>query len=79
MVKKYIFGKPFETDAVTAQIQPEISAPQIENARIETDKGFRFYYEMNDTDVIYGLGEANRGIDKRGYIYVSRCSDDPDH
>ena len=79
MVKKYIFGKPFETDAVTAQIQPEISVPQIENARIETDKGFRFYYEMNDTDVIYGLGEANRGIDKRGYIYVSRCSDDPDH
>ena len=28
---------------------------------------------------MYGLGEANRGINKRGYIYVSDCSDIPDH
>ena len=36
-------------------------------------------YTMDDTDVIYGLGEANRGINKRGYIYTSNCADDPNH
>ena len=34
---------------------------------------------MKDSDVIYGLGEANRGMNKRGYRYVSNCTDDPIH
>ena len=25
---------------------------------------------LDDKDVVYGLGEANRGINKRGYRYV---------
>ena len=34
---------------------------------------------MDKDDIVYGLGEANRGINKRGYCYVSNCSDDPNH
>mgnify|MGYP000444154867 CR=1 FL=1 len=30
-------------------------------------------------DIVYGLGEANRGINKRGYCYISNCTDDPVH
>ena len=34
---------------------------------------------MDDEDIVYGLGENVRGINKRGWIYVSDCSDEPDH
>ena len=34
---------------------------------------------MEENDIVYGLGESNRGINKRGYCYVSDCSDDPNH
>jgi alpha-glucosidase len=34
---------------------------------------------MDPKDVVYGLGEANRGINKRGYLYRSDCADDPNH
>ena len=34
---------------------------------------------MDEDDIVYGLGEANRGINKRGYCYISNCTDDPVH
>lgn len=77
MVKKYVFGEPFETEAVT--IPMECTPGVMELGKTEAENGFSFTYHMDDTDVIYGLGEANRGINKRGYIYVSNCSDDPNH
>ena len=79
MVKKYVFGEPFETDAVVAEIAGEQFGGNLVCGEIAADKEFCFRYTMKDADVIYGLGEANRGINKRGYIYVSNCSDDPDH
>lgn len=36
-------------------------------------------YRMRKTTRVYGLGEANRGINKRGFRYVSFCSDEPSH
>ena len=77
MVKKYVFGEPFETEAVTIPVEKEAGIPEV--GTIEIENGFVFTYTMDDTDVIYGLGEANRGMNKRGYIYVSHCADDPNH
>lgn len=34
---------------------------------------------MNENDIVYGLGEAPRGINKRGWVYESFCADDPFH
>ena len=34
---------------------------------------------MDASDRVYGLGENVRGINKRGWIYESKCSDDPEH
>lgn len=79
MVKKYVFGNPFETDAVTAKIEISEQTGDIGCGSISTENGFCFRYQMDRDDVIYGLGEANRGINKRGYQYVSKCSDDPNH
>lgn len=77
MVKKYSFGVPFNTEAVTEEIS--VTDGKLEKGNITIDKGFCFEYELDKNDRVYGLGEANRGINKRGYIYVSNCTDDDMH
>lgn len=77
MVKRYTYGAALETDAVVQKINPSKAEP--EYGSITANNGFSFEYEMDDKDIVYGLGEANRGINKRGFFYVSNCSDDPVH
>ena len=36
-------------------------------------------YTMDPEDIVYGLGENVRGINKRGWIYESKCSDESKH
>lgn len=79
MVKKYAFGTPFETEAVTENMAAETPDSGVGIGELSVLEGFCLRYEMEDSDVVYGLGEANRGINKRGYIYISNCTDDPDH
>ncbi len=48
----------------------------------ETDdaiSGIEFIYALKDKDIVYGLGEQVRGINKRGWIYTSCNADDPHH
>ena len=77
MIRKHIYGTPFETEAVMTDIAQADGAPAY--GVIDTQDGFYFTYIMDDDDIVYGLGEANRGINKRGYCYISDCSDDPSH
>lgn len=77
MTKKYVYGKPIRTDAVlTAMTEEKENVPY---GKISTENGFEFVYQMDEDDIVYGLGEANRGINKRGYCYISDCADDPEH
>lgn len=77
-VVRYEFGKPIETYSV------------IEKGVIESDIEFKYFqlnlgdeiklkYNMGKQDIVYGLGENIRGINKRGWIYESFCTDDPNH
>lgn len=77
MVQKYVFGVPFDTEAVLKEFPAEKKMP--ERGTISQENGFLFSYKMAPQDIVYGLGEANRGINKRGYQYVSYCTDDPNH
>lgn len=79
MINKYVFGEPFETDAVFEKLEAKSGFPNILKCNFQIESGFSFVYKMDDSDVIYGLGEANRGINKRGYVYESNCTDDPNH
>lgn len=87
MVEKYVFGSPFETEAVTAELAAVAFAGQAADSgslrelplEISLENGFACSCQLADGDVVYGLGEANRGINKRGYRYVSNCTDDPHH
>lgn len=74
MVTRSVFGNPIETDAVLTKP----SAIAFQNGEIEKRED-GFYYTMKDEDIVYGLGENVRGINKRGWKYVSSCNDDPVH
>lgn len=77
MIKKYVFGNPFDTEAIVTKIEKTEEMPIF--GKISTEEGFSFTYEMDEDDIVYGLGEANRGLNKRGYCYISDCADDPIH
>ena len=77
MIRKYVYGIPFETEAVIMPAAEAYGAP--EAGSVSCEDGFCFRYKMSEETVVYGLGEANGGINKRGRLYISRCTDDPDH
>ena len=77
MIEKYTYGSPFETEAIVKKIDTTTGSPAF--GTIDLSKGFCLEYLMEDTDIVYGLGEANRGINKRGYLYVSNNTDENNH
>lgn len=77
MIQRYVYGKPFNTEAIIVEIPAACQA--LPYGQISADHGFCFSYHLEEKDRIYGLGEANRGINKRGYQYISNCSDQPNH
>ena len=57
-----------------------IHASGDDNPGWNVDKqGRKLTFRMSPNACIYGLGEQVRGINKRGWHYVSFCSDDPHH
>ena len=77
MIKKFTYGAPFATEAVTVSFEASEGLPEFGN--IDLHNGFSFRYDLGADDVVYGLGEANRGINKRGYQYISNNTDNPHH
>ena len=76
MIKKFVYGNPIETGAVVKPV--EASADPIQYlTELEMNGKLIFNYEMENDDVVYGLGEANGGLNKRGAVYRSFCSDEP--
>ena len=74
MIRKYTFGNPFPTDAVVKNYPAEPGNPPyftLENGSLSCT--------LSPDVPVYGLGEQIRGINKRGWIYVSNCSDNPHH
>ncbi len=75
MIRKIVFGTPFDTEAVIGSFQDWKG----EVPYLKEEGGRKFSYRMGENDVVYGLGENVRGINKRGWLYESKCSDDPKH
>ncbi len=74
MTKRYVFGSPIETDAILCKPDAEIW----QDGRLSFQDN-ALSCEMEDEEIVYGLGQAVRGINKRGWIYESNCTDDPRH
>ncbi len=79
MIQKFLYGDPIPTEAVLAEL-PVCTAelPHLTQI-IGKDDLFSFTSALSEEDIVYGLGEAPRGINKRGHIYESFNSDDPYH
>ena len=75
-IRKYIFGEPFETNSVVETVPTESGLP--EYVELTSDNTV-LTYQLDHDDKVYGLGEAVRGINKRGWIYETYCTDDPMH
>ena len=81
-MKKFVFGNPIETDAIVCRegiVESQEKVPYFSRVDDRQGEGCLFAYEMGGHDIIYGLGESIRGINKRGWIYESNCTDDPIH
>jgi alpha-glucosidase len=80
MIINYIYGKPFKTDAVIEKTQEAKGPLPFGTAAIQKEPEkksvkFSWTYCMAPSDIVFGLGETTRGINKRGYRYTSWCSD----
>lgn len=74
MIRRYVFGQMIETD--TVQKKPEAETGALPFFAVDEEK-HTFTRTMDDSEIVYGLGENVRGVNKRGWIYRSLCSDDP--
>lgn len=79
MIRKYVFGKPINTKAVVVETETYQAADFDLMDLEKTENGIVLSCEMKEDDVIYGLGEQVRGMNKRGFSYISNASDDPFH
>jgi alpha-glucosidases, family 31 of glycosyl hydrolases len=76
-IKKYIYGNPIETNSVEKDV--EECSSELPYLKCEpTETGYTFSYTLSENDGVYGLGEQVRGINKRGWIYESWNTDDPE-
>jgi alpha-glucosidase len=76
------YGHPVATESLafdthnTEELQTVPSLP----VEIETKENkLRISYVMNENTKVLGLGENVRGMNKRGGLYESYCTDDPIH
>lgn len=76
MIRRYRTGSPIETTAPVMDIPAEEGfLPGWKEDRPQK----RIFTVMDDDTVVYGLGETVRGMNKRGWKYISCNTDDPHH
>ena len=74
MIRKYVFGEPIDTGAVVAD-QPAEKDPIPYFEVLAEEEQIRLRLRMDPDEVVFGLGESVRGINKRGHRYRSWNSD----
>lgn len=76
MISKYTYGNPIETEAVVKKLPSQEGVP----AGWTLDSAAKTLTTvMEKDDIVYGLGETVRGMNKRGWTYTSRATDEPCH
>lgn len=78
MIRRYDFGSPIHTGAVVRELAVENAAVPFFATEVK-DSQVRFTIHMDADDLVFGLGESLRGINKRGHLYRAWNSDDFSH
>ena len=74
MLKRFVFGTPFPTESVVLNLPVETGP-----VPFLTPDGDGWTYTMQEKDIVYGLGEMPRGINKRGWHYITNNTDESRH
>ena len=74
MIRRYTFGTPLKTDAVVLDLPAE-NGPAPYFTAAEGEGGLCLTRTLAPEDALFGLGEAVRGMNKRGFLYRSWNSD----
>ncbi|MBP5727163.1 MAG: alpha-glucosidase, partial [Clostridia bacterium] len=75
MIRKYTFGTPLPTDAVVRPVPAEKGPVPYFTLENGEDGSLTLSLALHPEEVLFGLGQAVRGIDKRGHRYESWNSD----
>ncbi len=78
MIRRYDFGSPYNTGAIARPVPVcTDDVPRFTVSREGDAVSFRL--TLGEDDMIFGLGESVRGINKRGHRYRAWNSDDYSH
>lgn len=77
MIEKVRFGEPYEFGAVRSVVLEGV--PLREFASEKQGEDLVFTLQLSPEEIVYGLGETMRGIDKRGGRYVMYNTDNNTH
>lgn len=75
MIRKYTFGTPLPTGAVVQPQPAQSGLVPFFDVTAGEDGSVSFSLSLHPDEVIFGLGQAVRGVDKRGHRYESWNSD----
>ena len=75
MILKFSFGNTIFTETVEKVV--ETSTVELPYGSLLSEFPFEWQYKMAEEDIVYGLGENMRGMNKRGFTYTSWCNDCP--
>ena len=75
MIRKYTFGVPLPTDAVIREVPAETGSLPYFTLSSGEEGSVTLSLSLHPEEVIFGLGQAVRGMDKRGHRYESWNSD----
>lgn len=78
MIRRFDFGSPIHTGAVVRSLEAENAAVPYFTVE-EKDGQVSFTLQMDKDDLVFGLGENLRGINKRGHLFRSWNMDDFSH
>ena len=76
MIRKYTIGHPIATESVVVPV-PAGEGPLPYFSLDEAEKSLSL--GLGDNELVYGLGETVRGMNKRGWEYISNNTDEPHH
>ena len=74
MIQRFSFGHPFPTQSVVLSLPAE-SSP----IPFLTPDGSGWQLTLSEQAAVYGLGEMPRGINKRGWHYITNNTDESRH
>ncbi len=78
MIRRYDYGEPIPTGAI--ELPQPVCTDQMPRFSVVQGEGvLTFRLTLEEDDLIFGLGENVRGINKRGHIYRAWNSDDFAH